>query len=368
MEMRLAALGLAVLACVLLRVPARGEDVPPTPTPSTAAETDRSTGGARPSLVVAEPSRDLGEIVPGEKAVAEFRVENRGAKPVALEAGRPDPLVPGVRVEVAGSPVAPGEAATVSVALDTERLSGPGAFRVPVTSDDPEAPRIALSVRATVRPLLAADPGFARWVTVQQEREGTIAQTIWSRDGATFRVLAVESPLPALRVTSHEARDAERRADAAGSQWRVETTLASDAPVGALTGYLVVTTDHPRQKRLRIPVSGFVRPIFAVTPPVADVGAVDPSRRLRFTLNVKSFASEDIAIESAESTVPGVELDVVPVEAGRVYDVRLTVGPEVAAGPIDGTIRILTASPKQRTIEVPLRGRAVVAGAPAQRD
>ena len=107
--------------------------------------------------------------------------------------------------------------------------------------------------------LLLADPGYARFNVVQQEREGTIPQTVWSTDGKSFRVLAVESPTPALRTSFREAAAGERRADTAGSQWRIALTLPVDAPVGALVGDVVVVTDHPRQQRLYLPLSGFVR-------------------------------------------------------------------------------------------------------------
>jgi len=212
-----------------------------------------------------------------------------------------------------------------------------------------------------VRPFLLARPGSARYVFVQGADDGTIAQTVWAVDGADFQVLEARSPEPHLRVVFREARAAEAEPGAAGRQWRIELTLASSSPVGPLRGVVVVRTDHPRQPELRIPVSGFVRPMFAVTPPAARLGDVDPARAPHLSLHVKNFAEERVALTGVSSDVPGIGAELVTVEAGRVYRVRLSVRPDTPAGPFSGTLRIRTASPKQPTIEVPLAGRIVPA-------
>jgi hypothetical protein len=337
-------------------------DAGTSPPASGAAAAARS--GAR-AAVVGESSRDLGVVAPGERAVAEFRIENRGKARLELEPKPIVPPVPQANVALERRSVAPGKSAKVTVTLDTERLSGPGSFRVPIATNDPEAKEIALSVSVEVKPFLLADPGYARFISVQKEREGTIGQTIWSTDGATFRVVRVESPMPALRVAFRDAGAGERRAAVAGSQWRVDATLASDAPVGALSGEIVVTTDHPRQKRLRLPLSGFMRPMFAVTPPEIDLGRMEADSERRFGLHVVNFASEEIAIDRGDSDVTGVAVDVSPKTPGRLYSARVTVGPKLVPGKLDGKVRLYTGSPKAPVIEIPIRG-VIVGGEEAK--
>jgi len=310
-----------------------------------------------PRAVLSRATQDLGVVAPGEPATATFEVKNEGDAPLVVTAGKPTPLVPGFTVDVRGTPVAPGGVATVTMAFDTRKLAGPGVVEVPLETNDPHAGRLTATLRAEVRPLLRADPGYARYNVVQHEREGTIAQTVWSADGATFRVLAVRSPVDALRVRFEETPAARRR-EVAGSQWLVETTLASDAPVGALTGDVVVVTDHPRQKELRIPLSGFVRPVLAVTPPQADLGEVDGTRPLRFTLDVKSFATEPIALERVEVDLPGATAEVLPVVPGRQAKVRVSVPAGLPDGAFAGVVRIFTDSATAPRVDVPVRGRA----------
>lgn len=314
---------------------------------------------AGPKAVLAEPELKLGVVPPGDPAVAKFRVENAGTAPLTLEAGAPVPFIAGVTSTVEGSPVPPGGSGTVAVRIETEKQAGEGTVRVPVTTNDPAAPKLILTTTLEIRPLLLSDPGYARFNVVQKERDGTIPQKVWSSDGATFKVLSVESPMPALRTSFREATPEERREGVNGSQWRVEITLPQDAPVGALTGDVVVVTDHPKQKKIHVPVSGFVRPVFAVTPPDADLGSVDGSRPFRFTLDVKNFATETIKLERVECDLKGATTEIVPVTDGRAWKIRVSVPEGLPAGPIAGKVRIFTASAKAPEIDVPVHGRIV---------
>ena len=305
---------------------------------------------------VGEAVREAGVVGIGEPAVHEFVIENAGGSPleVALvEASR------GTAATVEPGTIPPGAAGRVRVVVDTERVAGPLVLPTVVRTSDPDQPRLTLELRVEVRPFLLVHPGHARYITVQKAREGTIPQTVGTVDGAPFRVVGVESPWPHLRVAFREARPEERQPGWEGSQWRVETTLAADAPVGPLSGDLVVVTDHPRQRRARVPVSGFVRPVFAVTPPAARLGDVDPARPGSLSLVVKNFAEEEIALTGASTTVAGIRAEIEPVQPGRSWRLRLRIAADALPGAFAGVIRLSTDSAHTPAIEVPLGGRIV---------
>jgi hypothetical protein len=122
---------------------------------------------------------------------------------------------------------------------------------------------------------------------------------------------------------------------------------------------VVVRTDHPRQKSVFIPLSGFVRPVLAVTPPQALLGEVDPAGTAAIRLHVKNFAEESIEVTAASTDVAGVSARIEPIESGRTWSLLLTLDKEMAAGSFQGRILIKTASPKAPLIEVPLTGKIV---------
>lgn len=202
-------------------------------------------------------------------------------------------------------------------------------------------------------------PGFARYNFVQGEAEGTIAQTIWATDGQELKVLGVESPFAHLKVTYREAAEDEQRSEATGKQWRVETTLDTNAPVGPLADYVVVKTNHSKQPILRIPVSGFVRPILAVTPPAADFGQFTGTENREGTLLVVNFATDLIHLTEVTEAPEGMKVEIKALEEGRRYQILLTTTPEMPKGEIDGTIRIKTDSPKKPSLDVKITGTVI---------
>jgi len=312
---------------------------------------------AGPPRVTVDPEvQQLGVVGLGEDAVAEYVVRNDGGTPLTLAASR---LSRGARVEGLTPELRPGESVRVRLMIDT--IDGDGNPRQTWTlvTSDPERPRVVLAADIDVRPFLVARPGYARYITVQHAREGTISQAIGATDGAPFKVLGVDSPVPTLRVSFREALPDERQPAWSGSQWRVMSTLAEDSAVGALSGYIVVHTDHPRQRRVLVPLSGFVRPMMAVTPPEARLGDLQRQPSATRHLFVKNFAEEQIEVIGASTDVATVKVEIEPLERGRTWRLTLASRPDAALGPFEGKVVLYTASPKLPRLEIPLSGRLV---------
>ncbi|HEX9943947.1 MAG TPA: DUF1573 domain-containing protein [Thermoanaerobaculia bacterium] len=312
----------------------------------------------KPKAVVVEPVKDLGTVPKGEKLVHDFVIRNEGD--AVLEITNVQPAC-GCTVAEYDKTIAPGQTGKVHAAVDTATFSGPISKGVSVFTNDPDKPQLELTVRATVEPYISVKPGYARYITVQGEpMEGNIAQTLWAPDGSSFDIVKVDSPWPFLKVTWREARPEERNADSKGKQWRVEMLLSNDAKVGPLSDYVVVHTNHPKQKLVQIPVSGFVRPVVAVTPPVADFGKIQLKEPLRKALNIRNFATEPIRVTGVDPALPkGIEAKLEPLEEGREYQVRILLNPGLAKGPFNGKLTIHTDSPKVPTLEVELKGTVI---------
>jgi hypothetical protein len=308
----------------------------------------------KPKAVAVEPIKDAGVVAKGDKVSHDFLIKNEGDADLEIVN-----VVPACGCTVAefDKKIAPGQTGKVHAVLDTASFNGPISKGLTVFTNDPDNPQMELTVRAKVQPYVAARPGYARYITVQGEvAQGSIGQTLWAPDGTSFDIVKVESPYPYLKTSYREASPEERIADATGKQWRVEMTLTNNAKVGPLADYVTVHTNHARQKLVQIPVSGFVRPVMAVTPPVADFGRIEVKEPVRRALNVRNFATEPIKITGLENSMAGIEAQVDPVEDGREYEVRITLKPEIGKGPFNGKLMIRTDSPKTPLIEVELKG------------
>ena len=316
--------------------------------------TASALAAGKPKAVVAEPVKDAGVIPKGDKITHDFIIRNEGD--AVLEITNVQPACGCTVVEFDKS-IAPGQTGKVHAVLDTTDFGGPIGKGVTVFTNDPDTPQIELTIHARVEPRIAVKPGYARYIVVQKESvQGTIAQTLWAPDGTPFEVTGVESPWPFMKVAYHEAKPEERIPNAEGRQWRVDMTLSNDeAKVGALADYVTIHTTHPKQKIVQIPVSGFVRPVMAVTPPRADFGSISLKEPVKTSINIQNFATEPIRITSVES-VKGVDAKIEPLQEGREYQVRLVLNQNLGKGAFNGKLKIHTDSPKVPVLEVELKG------------
>ncbi len=306
-----------------------------------------------PRAVVAQPVADAGSVARGQKVSHAFEIRNDGR--AALEITQVKPTC-GCTVAEYDRQIAPGAAGTVRAVIDTKSFRGPIAKSVQVFTNDPENPRLNLVLKANVYARVEAEPGYARFVTVEGEGRQTSIQTMWSSEKPDLQVLGVESPYPFVKASHREASGDERQPGIEGRQWRLEITLEPDAPVGPLADYLKVRTNHPQQRLYELPVSGFVRPVLSVVPRIADFGRRELTEPQTASLEIKNLSSSAVELSAATTDLRGLAAELESVEAGRLYKLLLTLEPGMTAGPFEGVVRITTTSRRQPLLEVSVKG------------
>lgn len=347
----------AALAQSSAAAPAAPAQATPAAAPASAPATPAAVPAPpAPKVETADPIKDVGKVAKGEKVKLDFELKNAGTAELVIQEVRP---TCGCTVASFDAKIAPGATGKVHVELDTVDFSGPIAKTITVLSNDPTSPRLTLTVKAMIEPQVSLHPGYARYIYVQGHEPGAIKQWLWSDNFEDFKVLGVTSPYKFLTATFHEAKPEERRPEVPGAwkQWIVESTIQPDAEVGALRDFLVVKTNHPKQSEVRIPVTGFVRPIMSVTPYIADFGTVQTSETARdLSLILVNFGDAAVEVTKVSTVVPGVEATIKPIEAGRRYEIKLALTPKMPKGKVDSILKIETTSTKKPVVEVPLRG------------
>ncbi|MEO8196687.1 MAG: DUF1573 domain-containing protein [Thermoanaerobaculia bacterium] len=324
-------------------------------TPAGQAKAASAPAAPAPKLVPVEAIQDVGKVAKGEKVKVDFAIRNDG--PVELVLTDVHPTC-GCTVASFDAKIAPGAVGKIHAEIDTVDFAGPIAKTITVLSNDPAQPRVTLTIKARVEPQVNASPGYARFVFVQNQASTTVKQWLWAENFPDFKVLAVRSPYKFIEATFRPATAEERRPEIpTPNQWIVETAIQPDAEVGALRDFLVVETNHPKQKELRLAVTGFVRPLLSVTPAVAEFGTLGLTATSQdLSLVLVNFGEAAIEIRSVSASVPGVEAKIKPIEEGRRWEVKLTLTGKMPKGRTDATVTIETSSPQQPTLKVPLRG------------
>jgi hypothetical protein len=310
------------------------------------------TADAQPIAVLSESILEFGTMARGETTTRTFTLENRGTAPLEIRHVRNNCACTVLDVP---SEIAPGAKAELTLRLDTETLTGPASTVLNLFTNDPAAPRLDITVRVESRPYVWADPPELRYIVHRYfEGSGSARAKVAGANPSEFRILDIESPYPFLTLTHREALPEERQ-PGPGSQYVIESNLDPAAPVGPLEGWVRVTTDHEKQKKLSIAVSGFVRPLLHVTPPEAKLEGVEPGDEpLRWSHHVRNFATETITIERTESDIAGLEIAVRPGRHDHEFYVDLVLPPSALRQSVLGAVKLHTTSAKAPIVQIPV--------------
>lgn len=310
-----------------------------------------------PSAVVADPVFDAGTLPVGQPIEAEFVIQNQGDAPLEITQVHP---ACGCTVASYDETIEPGASGMVRALVDTTSEVGPNAKAISVFTNDPQNPRIQLSIESNVKPFLTLEPGYARFTSfVHDDRDQSIPQILWTDDFQDLEITAVELPQSWVDVSYRETTDTESSDNGVGKQWRIDVTLSKAAPVGLLADRVLLRTNHPQQKVVEIPISGFVRPMVAVTPPELNFGKIDPADAQKWGILVRNFGSAPLQIEGVDSTIEGIEVAVEPLQEGQHYKLVFTPTSKMAKGLFKGRVELATNLPQQPKITVNLQGEVL---------
>jgi hypothetical protein len=309
-----------------------------------------------PKAVPVEPIKNFDIVPRGEQLQHDFLIKNEGD--AVLEITDVHPAC-GCTVASFDPRIEPGKTGRVTAKVDTQDFAGPISKSIAVFTNDKTNPKLQLVVKADVKPYISVDPGYARFNYVQGEPLRPITQLLWTEDGKDVNVVRVKPPYNHLKVSYREAKEEERRKEAKGRQWMIDVELVPNAPVGALTDYVEVETDHPKQKLVKLPISGFVRPRQHITPVDIDFGELEGAALpLQRSLHFTNFATEGIEVAKVETGLAGVTLTAKPNEKqpGHRLMLTLTLSPEMPKGDFNTQIKIYTTDPQKPFILLPIKG------------
>jgi hypothetical protein len=304
-----------------------------------------------PALVVAEPVRDAGAVRPGTLVRETFVLRNEGTEDLRIHRVDPDC---GCAVAAYDRVIPPGSSGEITAEVDLSSFVGPIAKYLTVLTNDPAKPQVSLTIKADVQPQIQSYPGYARFVTVVGEGAMHSEQTVWASDFDDLRVLRARSPYRFLDVEFREASADEERPEGRGRQWMVTIELAKNARIGPIADHVVLETNHPERKTVRIPVSGFVRPILSVNPPIADFGAREGNAPIVASVHVKNFSEDTIRLLSVTPDNPAIQIEIEP--DGDDNYLIITIPVDVGKGPFSSQLTVQTDSSRMPTFEVEVRG------------
>lgn len=302
-----------------------------------------AAAAAAPKLTLAEPVVNVGAVDCGVVLKQRFVLRNDGDAPLELSWTPP----PELKLLHGDKSIAPNASGAVEVEADTSTLSLPELkLRIRGKSNDPAQAEFTLEIQGKLNFAVIAQPPYVRVISVKTETAASMIK-LKSVDDAPFRVLEATSKdnmftfsaLPAGAATQHEIR----------------AVLSPDWKVGPLVGWIDLRTDHPRRPKVRLHVSGFLRPALQASPPEMDFGNVPAAEGLKRSAKVTNYLAPPAEFDTPECASPFIRIETEVTSPGRVLELRVQILPGAPKGPFNATIRVRTKLPLGSTTEIPVR-------------
>jgi hypothetical protein len=148
--------------------------------------------------------------------------------------------------------IAPGQNGEIEVRVATQGLNGNLVKAILVTSNDPRAPEITLSVTAEVEPEFILSQPAVFFGGTPRGKEAVRDLTLTIPPGRNYRILGAESTDRWVVV------GLEPLSGSGGREFRIVATQKGDAPEGYHFGTIVVKTTSSRNPEIKITVRGVV--------------------------------------------------------------------------------------------------------------
>ncbi len=250
----------------------------------------------------------------------------------------------------------PGEKGELSFTLNLLKVVGPFHKSITVPSNDPQQPELKLSIKCHVKKTFEISPPQVQ-VGELPMNASTNAIVIVNRvDGKKLAITKLETSDPSVRARVEPGEDREQTARL------LIDVRAEGAPrwfSGSVQGF---TDDSQGAAAFSVPVFArfvgdvVVNPIQLIwyVPKTADSGqpqSLDWKTRAVSISTTKP--DQHLELLSAKSDLKELAVELVPVEAGKSYNVVLKLG-ELPQKPLAGDIHLETNLPNQPQLVVPV--------------
>lgn len=253
--------------------------------------------------------------------------------------------------------VAPGQSTPIEVSWDTREWKS---FYQTATlgTNDPETPSITLAIRGKVLPAVAVLPTETVAFPVMTGEEARSQEiSVVSPDRADWKLTGLTTSKPdRIVVRSRPMTQAEARALQVEAGYHVVVQAKPGWPPGPFHEELVIQTDHPGQRELRVPIVGKVSGPISVVPERLRMPNVlgRQGGNGEVTLIVLGGRPVHFEVLHQPAHFPvTIVADEAPAHRGQ-YRLKLTVPAGTPPGPVIDRIVLKTDHPKLAKVEVPV--------------
>jgi hypothetical protein len=328
----------------------------------------KPTGPQPRAVVVGDPVFKFESMAQHTKFEKEWLLKNEGQGELILELEAPPcsctvanfvgkdgkKNATGVKVSVP-----PGGDLPIHFTWETRDYNGK--YRKPaiLLTNDPERPKIQFVAEGAVYPAVVVFPeGLIKFNEVTAGDEVHSAHiAVFSPDRPETKITRMSSSRPEVFATSSKPLSKEHCAEIkAKAGWLVTIDLKEGLPLGTFLEELVIETDHPKQPRLQLPISGKMVGPISVIPERVRLTDVSSSRGFQREMKVLVRGKDTVNFH-VQRAPQNFKVEFTPDgRAGKAtkYKLSITIPAGTPAGTVDDVIVVTTDHPHAGEIQIPI--------------
>lgn len=255
---------------------------------------------------------------------------------------------------VSAKEIPPGGVGEVKATFRSKGYHGKVKKALTVETNDPDNPRVRLSLFGEVISEVMVTPRYINFRRVNRDkRPKPIKLEIKLREGKGLKIREVSADNPAILLKEEKSSENEAR---------YAVSLAEKLPTGRLAGNILVKTNSKKAPKTKVPFYAFVEGRVKLSPQVLSFGVIRPGEPATREITLRGTGAKPFSVDRVKATTDAITSEVLPVERGKVYRLRVAYDPgDRTSGRVSERLTIFVGGDEEEVLEVPVYGTIHVA-------
>ncbi len=316
-----------------------------------------TTNTALPKLAIDSLVHDFGAVWVNDTLDHAFMIRNEGQAPLEIVKVKPacGCTATGKHPEV----IAPGDSGEFPFKLNTRKMHGKFSKTISIVTNDPDQPKIVLRLMGDVRHYIEVEPRVANFSRVQEDSVATKTLNITNNTERPLELTIDKKLMP-------KCFDGELTELVPGKAFDLTITAHPPYVTGINRFPLKITTNLKEQPELAITCMATLPERLQVKPDKLALSSATKNASTR-KLWVTNNGGTPVVVTEAVSDDERLGIEVKEVEAGKRYQIVVTIPADYSPKSDKTAIVIKTDDSKTPEVVVPINQRQVNVGRRAER-
>jgi hypothetical protein len=250
---------------------------------------------------------------------------------------------------VSAKEIPPGGVGEVKASFRSKGYQGKVQKAITVETNDPDNPRVRLSIAGEVVAEVMITPRYLNFGNVSRgDPSQLIPMEIELREGKELMIREV-------RVDNSHFLLKQKTSSERGAVY--EVSVAQNAPPGRLAGKILVATNSSKSPNSQVPCYAFVQGRVVATPQILSFGLIRPGEPSSREITLRATGDRGFSVERVKASTEAIRSEIHPDPQGKVVRIRVTYDPgERTQGRVSETLSLFLGGGEEEVFEVPVHG------------